>query len=208
MTSNATDTPQPAPFDTFEPRHRPDMSFHIFGKALIEGDEIVVFGDGRQTRDFTYVADIVEANMRAVSAPGVEGGVFNIAGGSRVSLRDAIDTLEELSGRSARLRHEIRDPLPTDWCCNLVGRWRIGIFVHRYRVDLELGGCLAEECFEGSWNKKAQKQHERDEEQNGSAGAHIVVKRGRCDVFGGLSHDYRQDGCAHADEYQAQEHQK
>ena len=92
-------------FTVYGPRHRPDMSFHIFGKALIEGDEIVVFGDGRQTRDFTYIADIVSANLRAASAPGVEGGVFNIAGGSRVSLRDAIATLEELSGRSARLRH-------------------------------------------------------------------------------------------------------
>lgn len=92
-------------FTVYGPRHRPDMSFHIFGKALIQGNEIVVFGDGRQTRDFTYVADIVEANLRAAQTPGVEGHVFNVAGGSRVSLREAIETLEGLSGRRAQLRH-------------------------------------------------------------------------------------------------------
>jgi nucleoside-diphosphate-sugar epimerase len=92
-------------FTVYGPRHRPDMSFHIFGKALLEGGEIVVFGDGRQTRDFTYIADVVEANMCAARTPGVEGRVFNIAGGSRVSLREAIETLEDLSGRAARLRH-------------------------------------------------------------------------------------------------------
>src|SRR5258708_2647886 len=92
-------------FSVYGPRHRPDMSFHLFGKALIEDQELVVFGDGRQTRDFTYVSDVVEANVRAASTSGVVGHVFNIAGGARVSLRDAIEILEELSGRTARVEY-------------------------------------------------------------------------------------------------------
>jgi UDP-glucose 4-epimerase len=95
-------------FTVYGPRHRPDMAFHRFIKALLASDEIVLYGDGEQTRDFTYVSDVVEANIRAATAPGVEGLVFNIAGGSHVSLREAIKTLELLSGRQARIRCEER----------------------------------------------------------------------------------------------------
>lgn len=86
-------------FTVYGPRHRPDMAFHQFGKALLESGMIVVHGDGTQTRDFTYVSDVVEANILAATTPGVEGQIFNIAGGSRVSVREVIRTLEELSGR-------------------------------------------------------------------------------------------------------------
>lgn len=93
-------------FSVYGPRQRPDMSFHRFGKALLHGGEIVVYGDGRQTRDFTYVGDVVEATARAASAAGVEGEVFNIAGGSQASVHDVIATMEAISGRTARVRHE------------------------------------------------------------------------------------------------------
>jgi nucleoside-diphosphate-sugar epimerase len=93
-------------FTVYGPRQRPDMAFHIFGKALLEGREFSVYGSGRQTRDFTFVADVLEANLAAASAPKVEGTVMNIGGGSRVSLSDAIRALEELSGYSARVRYQ------------------------------------------------------------------------------------------------------
>jgi nucleoside-diphosphate-sugar epimerase len=99
-------------FTVYGPRHRPDMAFHCFGKALLEGQPLAIHGDGRQTRDFTYVSDIVEANIRAATAEDVEGRAFNIAGGSRVSLRDVIALLEELSGRKAVL--DYREAAPGD----------------------------------------------------------------------------------------------
>src|SRR5690349_12274928 len=93
-------------FSVYWPRQRPDMSFHRFGQALLRGGEIVVYGDGRQTRAFTYVGDVVEATVRAARATGVEGEVFNIAGGSQASVRDVIATMEAVSDRVARVRHE------------------------------------------------------------------------------------------------------
>jgi nucleoside-diphosphate-sugar epimerase len=93
-------------FSVYGPRQRPDMSFHRFGKALLQGSEIVVYGDGHQTRDFTYVGDVVEATVRAASTAGVEGEIFNIAGGAQASVRGVIATMETMSGRAARVRHE------------------------------------------------------------------------------------------------------
>lgn len=84
-------------FTVYGPRQRPDMGFHIFIKALLKGDPIAVLGDGSQTRDFTYVGDIVRANLMAADKP-VEGEIFNIGGGSRRSLLDTLKILETVSG--------------------------------------------------------------------------------------------------------------
>jgi UDP-glucose 4-epimerase len=86
-------------FSVYGPRQRPDMAFNIFCHAALRGAPIQLFGDGRQTRDFTYVDDIVAATRAAADAPAAPGGVFNIGGGSRVSLADAIATLEQLADR-------------------------------------------------------------------------------------------------------------
>jgi nucleoside-diphosphate-sugar epimerase len=83
-------------FTVYGPRQRPDMAFHKFIESTLDGGEIKVFGDGQQTRDFTFVADIVEANLRA-AADGV-AGVFNVGGGSRVTLREVLATLAEVAG--------------------------------------------------------------------------------------------------------------
>lgn len=85
-------------FTVYGPRQRPDMGFHRFCKAVIERRPLSIYGDGHQTRDFTYVSDIVEANIRAAQAPGVEGEVMNIAGGSHVSLHDVLHLLQDVSG--------------------------------------------------------------------------------------------------------------
>ena len=100
-------------FTVYGPRQRPDMAFHRFIEATLDGGAINVFGDGEQTRDFTFIADIVEANI-AAAAQGVLG-VFNIGGGSRVTLREVLGTLAEVAGpvRQNRLEREAGDVLDT-----------------------------------------------------------------------------------------------
>lgn len=93
-------------FTVYGPRQRPDMAFHKFLKAMLLDTEFTVYDDGYQTRDFTFVADIVEANIQAAQAQDAVGQVFNIAGGSRVPLREVIRTMEELVGRPARIQYE------------------------------------------------------------------------------------------------------
>ncbi len=93
-------------FTVYGPRQRPDMAFHKFVKAMLDGAEFTVYDDGYQTRDFTYVADIVEANIQAAQAPDAVGRIFNIAGGSRVHLREVIHTMETLMGKPACIRYE------------------------------------------------------------------------------------------------------
>jgi nucleoside-diphosphate-sugar epimerase len=93
-------------FTVYGPRQRPDMGFHKFLRATILGEPIGVFGDGEQTRDFTFVQDIVSANIAAATR-GVPGRVYNIGGGSRVSVNEVLD----LIGRIARRRPVVRvDP--------------------------------------------------------------------------------------------------
>ncbi len=84
-------------FTVYGPFQRPDMAFHIFIKALLEHTPIILLGDGSQTRDFTFVDDIVQANLLAATKP-VEGDIFNIGGGSRISLREVINMLEKVTG--------------------------------------------------------------------------------------------------------------
>jgi nucleoside-diphosphate-sugar epimerase len=91
-------------FTVYGPRQRPDMAFNKFIRAMLESREIVIFGDGTQTRDFTYVGDIVEALRLAQTAP--EGAVMNLGGGHRVSLADAIATLGEVMEMQPRLVHK------------------------------------------------------------------------------------------------------
>jgi len=95
-------------FTVYGPRQRPDMAFHRFCRALIRGEEITVYGDGRQSRDFTFVDDAVEACWRAWTRP--VAGVYNVGGGSEVELIDAIRILERALGSSARLRFEPTPP--------------------------------------------------------------------------------------------------
>jgi len=90
-------------FTVYGPRQRPDMGFHKFLRATILGEPIAVYGDGEQTRDFTFVQDIVSANI-AASIRGVPGRVYNIGGGSRVSVNEVLD----LIGRIAKRRPVVR----------------------------------------------------------------------------------------------------
>ena len=85
-------------FTVYGPRQRPDMGFHKFLRATIDGTPITVYGDGEQTRDFTFVADIVSATS-AAARRGVPGRVYNIGGGSRVSVNQVLEMIARVSGR-------------------------------------------------------------------------------------------------------------
>lgn len=84
-------------FTVYGPRQRPDMGFHKFLRATMRGQPITLFGDGEQTRDFTYVADAVRANVLAAGS-GVPGRVYNIGGGSRVSVNQVLEMIGRVSG--------------------------------------------------------------------------------------------------------------
>jgi nucleoside-diphosphate-sugar epimerase len=91
-------------FTVYGPRQRPDMGFNKFIAAWLAGQAVRVYGDGEQTRDFTYVDDIVEANLLTM-AEGKEG-VYNIGGGSRVSLSQVLETLRQVMDLpAARVEH-------------------------------------------------------------------------------------------------------
>jgi len=84
-------------FTVYGPRQRPDMAFHRFIEAALDRRPLGVYGDGEQTRDFTFVADAVAANLLAAER-GVPGRVYNVGGGSRVTLRHCLETIGELAG--------------------------------------------------------------------------------------------------------------
>jgi nucleoside-diphosphate-sugar epimerase len=92
-------------FTVYGPGQRPDMAFHRFLRAAHRGDEITVYGDGEQTRDFTFVADAVAATM-AAGDRGRPGGVYNIGGGSRVTVNHVLALVERVTGRSVRVHRE------------------------------------------------------------------------------------------------------
>jgi UDP-glucuronate 4-epimerase len=92
-------------FSVYGPRQRPDMAFNRFCRAAIDGAPITVYGDGRQTRDFTFVADVVRATRVAAAATHVSGRVYNIGGGAQVSLARALELIEGYAGRPLAIEY-------------------------------------------------------------------------------------------------------
>ncbi len=90
-------------FTVYGPRQRPDMGFHRFLRAALRGEPIEVFGDGEQTRDFTFVGDAVAATV-AAGIGGVPGRVYNIGGGSRVSVNHVLEIVGEVTRRAVTTR--------------------------------------------------------------------------------------------------------
>jgi UDP-glucose 4-epimerase len=92
-------------FTVYGARQRPDMAFHRFFRWALEGKPLEVYGDGRQSRDFTHVDDIVEANWLAFQK-GIPGEVYNIGGGSRITLNEVIDLIKVITGLDCEARYE------------------------------------------------------------------------------------------------------
>jgi len=86
-------------FTVYGPRQRPDMGFHRFLRATHLGQPITLYGDGEQTRDFTFVHDAASATMAAATR-GVPGRVYNIGGGSRVSINQVFEIIARVTGRT------------------------------------------------------------------------------------------------------------
>ena len=89
-------------FTVYGPRQRPDMGIYKFVRAILNGDPITIYGDGTQTRDFTYIADIIDANIKAAYSP-IVGESFNIGGGSRITVNELIQIIEEKCGRKGSI---------------------------------------------------------------------------------------------------------
>lgn len=114
-------------FTVYGPRQRPDMAFSRFMHALATNEEIEVFGDGEQTREFTYVSDAVDGTVKAMTAD-VAGMIINLGGGSRVTINRVLDTLQEISHIDVRRRNlpaAAGDPRHTGASINLA-RERLG----------------------------------------------------------------------------------
>lgn len=93
-------------FTVYGPGQRPDMAFHRFIKAILAGNELTIYGTGEQTRDFTYIHDIVEANLAAAKTEQIAGRVYNLGGGSRISVNGVLGVLGRLCGREVRVNYE------------------------------------------------------------------------------------------------------
>lgn len=111
-------------FNVYGPRQDPDSPYAaavpIFLSQLRKGGSLTVFGDGKQTRDFTYVKDVAEGLLRAADCPAAAGKVINLAGGKSVSILEVIDTMEKVTGqdldrkfsppRPGEILHSYADP--------------------------------------------------------------------------------------------------
>ncbi|MCZ7585538.1 MAG: NAD-dependent epimerase/dehydratase family protein [Deltaproteobacteria bacterium] len=86
-------------FTVYGPKQRPDMAFHKWCKAALADEPLPLFGDGEQTRDFTFVDDAVAATAAALEAPNVEGEIINVGGGRRITVNGVLGVLESIHGR-------------------------------------------------------------------------------------------------------------
>jgi nucleoside-diphosphate-sugar epimerase len=96
-------------FTVYGPGQRPDMAFHKFFKAIAEDKEIPVYGEGSQTRDFTYIDDVIEANLASLEK-GKTGEVYNIGGGNRKKLKDLFPVFEEICQKKIKIKKHEKQP--------------------------------------------------------------------------------------------------
>ena len=96
-------------FNVFGPKQSPESKYAavvpLFMRAALHGEPVIVHGDGEQSRDFTYIDNVVQANLLSCTTPGVGGEVFNIACNARYSVLDIARCVEKLLGRSITIEH-------------------------------------------------------------------------------------------------------
>ncbi|MFX0201456.1 MAG: SDR family oxidoreductase [Candidatus Hodarchaeota archaeon] len=85
-------------FTVYGPRMRPDLAISIFTKNMLSNEPVIIFGDGSQTRDFTYIQDVVKVNMKLLEANKADGKTINVGGGNRISINDLVAYLKEVTG--------------------------------------------------------------------------------------------------------------
>ena len=91
-------------FTVYGPRQRPDMAFHKFIKALLNDEEITIYGDGKQTRDFTFISDVVGATIAGAQRE-TTGEIINIGGGAQVTINETLRILEEITKKKAKVKY-------------------------------------------------------------------------------------------------------
>jgi UDP-glucose 4-epimerase len=135
-------------FNVFGPRQPPDSAYAavipLFIRAMLAGRRPVIHGDGQQSRDFTFVEDVVQANLKAAEAPGVSGKVYNIACGGRTSLLELAARINALLGTEIHPTHD--DPRPGDVRHSQadIGRARSELgYLPRYDLEEGLRSCVA-----------------------------------------------------------------
>jgi UDP-glucose 4-epimerase len=84
----------------YGPRQRPDMAIYKWTRSIIDGKPPVIYGDGNQTRDFTFINDIIDGTLRAAEVDGINGEIFNLGAGSSTSVNEVVRLLLQLSGRT------------------------------------------------------------------------------------------------------------
>ena len=99
-------------FTVYGPRMRPDLAIPIFAKSILDNISPIIFGDGEQTRDFTYIDDIVDANLKLLKTNRADGEILNIGSGRRVTINYMIDTLKNLLNSDIKLKYV--DPIKGD----------------------------------------------------------------------------------------------
>ncbi len=124
-------------FTVYGPRQRPDMAFSRFLSSAITGGRIEIFGDGTQTRDFTFISDAVEANMLAMDYRG-DQSIFNIGGGSRSSILKVLDIIRGISGSELEVDfiEKARGDVTDTWADTSRAEKELGF---RPRIDLKEG---------------------------------------------------------------------
>jgi nucleoside-diphosphate-sugar epimerase len=97
-------------FNVFGPRQEPSSPYSgvlsKFMLAMLRGEPLVIFGDGEQSRDFTYITNVVDATLRACEAPGVSGMAFNVGTGSRITLNQVVQSLGRITGLELRAKYD------------------------------------------------------------------------------------------------------
>lgn len=92
-------------FTVYGPRMRPDLAISIFTRKMLANEPITVFGDGEQTRDFTYIEDVVEGNVALLSNKITNGKVLNIGHGNQITLNDLIYNLKSITGSRSDVKY-------------------------------------------------------------------------------------------------------
>lgn len=98
-------------FTVYGPRQRPDMAIHKFATAILNGETITLFGDGKTARDYTFVEDIVDGIMASIErAPDLGFQILNLGGGQVIELRELVSSLEEIIGKPAKIQWQSDQP--------------------------------------------------------------------------------------------------
>lgn len=91
-------------FTVYGPRMRPDLAISIFTEKMLNNESITIFGDGSQTRDFTYIEDIVNVNMKLLDTNKANGKAINIGSGNRISVNELVSFLKDILGSSSEIK--------------------------------------------------------------------------------------------------------